>query len=85
MYINQLIVKLKEGLSPSYTTLIPCKEEKIDWSIAYESCQPDAWDDEEFNMLLFHSDGGVMYVASIDFEFITNGEAHDILLLGGKK
>ena len=60
---------LKEGLAPPYETFIPFKDEKIDWSIAYECLQPDAWDYEEFSTLLLDRHGGLIRVMSIDFEF----------------
>ncbi len=60
----------KLEVTPPYISLVDWKDKEVDWSIAYESCQPDVWDYDEFNMLLFHPEEGLIQVNTIDFDFV---------------
>lgn len=61
---------IKKGENPQFKTLISFNNEEIDWTIPYEGWQPETWKDEQFNMLLFLPEGGLLRIIGEEFDYV---------------
>jgi len=74
---------IKDGIEPTVKRLIGFYNDPIDWSIPYEGWQPEAWKEQEFNMLLFLPKGDLLQVKGTDFDYVS--QTRTVVWEGGKK